>query len=169
MSSRVLTVAGSLPSPPTQAPFDHVRVSGGASSAMPASRRPFSRILAVALAIAADAPSEGLVLKPCPTPKRSVSAGTTLTSSAGTPSSSATSCAYWGSLPSASVVRLSTILPVGWTRRNTARYASFAIASTSLGSLLFERRATLPLLVCSQRVVIPAVAERRLRTTQRVR
>ncbi len=80
-----------------------------------------SRILSVAVAIAAGAPSDGLELKPCPTPKRSVSAGTTFTSSAGTPSSSATSWAYSGSLPSASVVRLSTILPVGWTRRNTAR------------------------------------------------
>ena len=34
----------------------------GASSAMPASSRPLSRILAVALAIAAGAPSDGLVL-----------------------------------------------------------------------------------------------------------
>ena len=52
---------------------------------------------------------------------RSVSAGTTLTSSAGTPSSSATSWAYSPSLPSESVVRLSTIFPVGCTRRKTAR------------------------------------------------
>ena len=80
-----------------------------------------ARIFSVALAIAAVAPGDGVVLKPCPFPNRSVSAGTTLTSSAGTPSSSATSCAYCGSLPSASVVRLSTILPVGWTRRKTAR------------------------------------------------
>ena len=60
---------------------------------MPASSCALSRIFAVAFAIAAGAPADGLVLKPWPTPKRSVSAGTTFTSSAGTPSSSATSCA----------------------------------------------------------------------------
>ena len=55
---------------------------------------PCSRILPAALTIAASVPSLGLALKPCPLPNRSVSAGTTFTSSAGTPSSSATSCAY---------------------------------------------------------------------------
>ena len=35
-------------------------------------------------------------------------------------------------VPSDSVVRLSTILPVGCTRRNTARYASFAIVFSLL-------------------------------------
>ena len=57
MSSSVLTCVGSLPSPPTQAPFDQVSVSGAAPSAMPASSCPLSRILAVALAIAAGAPA----------------------------------------------------------------------------------------------------------------
>jgi hypothetical protein len=60
---------------------------------MPASSFALSRIFAVALLIAAGVPSDGAVLKPWPLPKRSVSAGTTLTSSGGTPSSSATSCA----------------------------------------------------------------------------
>ncbi len=72
-----------------------------------------ARIFPVALVIAAGVPPDGLVLKPCPEPKRFSSAGRTLTSSAGTPSSSATSAAYSDSLPSASVVRLSTIFPVG--------------------------------------------------------
>src|SRR5262245_31042116 len=129
---------------------------------MPASSCALSRIFAVALVIAAEVPSDGLVLKPWPLPKRSVSAGTTFTSSGGTPSSPATSWAYSASRPSESVVRLSTILPVGCTRRNTARYASFAI----VGSLLLE---TLPLLVGGQRVVVLAVAERGLRPAQRVR
>ena len=66
-------------------------------------------------------PDEGLVLNPWPTPKRSVSAGTTFTSSGGTPSSVPTISAYSRSRPSASVVRLSTIFPVGCTRRKTAR------------------------------------------------
>ena len=39
-----------------------VRVSGGASSAMPASSRALSRIFALALAIAAGVPPDGLVL-----------------------------------------------------------------------------------------------------------
>ena len=95
--------------------------SGGASSAIPASSCALSRIFAVALLIAAGVPSDGFVLKPWPVPKRSVSAGTTLTSSGGTPSSPATSFAYSASRPSDSVVRLSTILPVGCTRRKTAR------------------------------------------------
>ena len=71
--------------------------------------------------IAASVPEDGLVLYPCPVPKRSVSAGTTLTSSAGTPRREATRFAYSDSRPSDSIVRLSTILPVGCTRRNTAR------------------------------------------------
>src|SRR3954465_14532460 len=149
MSSIVLTCAGSLPSPLTQAPPDQVSACGSACSAMPASSRPLSRIFAVALVIAAGAPADGLVLYPCPLPKRSVSAGTTLTSSAGTPSSRATSCAYSPSWPSASVVRLSTILPVGCTRRNTARYASSAIAGTP-----FLGRQSLALLVRGERVVL---------------
>src|SRR4051794_16437624 len=130
---------------------------------MPASSRPLARIFAVALEIAAGVPGEGLVLKPWPVPKRSSSAGTTLTSSAGTPSSSPTSCAYSGSLPSASVVSDSTILPVGCTRRKTARYA----ASATLLLLLFRK--SLSLLVRGQRVVLLELAERRLRPTERVR
>ena len=53
--------------------------------------RRFNQVGLEALEIAAGVPSDGVVLKPWPTPKRSVSLGTTLTSSAGTPSSSATS------------------------------------------------------------------------------
>ncbi len=60
---------------------------------MPASSCAFVRIFSVALAIASGTPSDGLVLKPWPEPKRLSSAGTTLTSSAGTPSSAATSWA----------------------------------------------------------------------------
>src|SRR6185312_9140915 len=93
------------------------------------------------------------------------SAGTTLTSSAGTPSSSATSCAYFGSFPSASVVRLSTILPVGWTRRKTARYASFAIAAL----LRLGGCQPLALLVRRQRIVLLEIAERRLGAALRMR
>ena len=89
------------------------RRPGRSSRATAASSCAFALILSVALAIAAAAPSDGLVLKPWPTPKRSVSAGTTLTSRAGTPSASATSSAYSPSRPSGSVVRLRTILPVG--------------------------------------------------------
>ena len=59
----------------------------------PASSCAFARIFSVALAIAAGTPSDGLVLNPWPVPKRFSSAGTTLTSSAGTPSSAATSWA----------------------------------------------------------------------------
>src|SRR3954454_7472591 len=139
---------------------------------MPASSRPLSRILAVAVEIAALVPPDGAVLKPCPSPKRSVSAGTTLTSSSGTPATTstsrpapptppATSRAYSASLPSGSVVRLSTILPVGCTRRNTARYASSATRF-----LPFD---PLTLLICGQRVVIFQVAEGRLRAAERVR
>jgi hypothetical protein len=73
--------------------LDHSSESGGASSAIAASSRPLSRIFAVALEIAAGVPADGLVLKPWPAPKRSVSAGTTFTSSAGMPSSSPTSAA----------------------------------------------------------------------------
>ena len=79
MSSIVLRA-----SPADQAPSDHVSDPGGASSAIPASSCALSRIFAVALLIAAGVPSDGFVLKPWPVPKRSVSAGTTLTSSGGT-------------------------------------------------------------------------------------
>ena len=71
----------------TNAPLSHVRLSGSAPSATPASSCALSRILPVALTIAASVPPDGLVLNPWPSPKRSVSAGTTLTSSGGTPSS----------------------------------------------------------------------------------
>src|SRR5215204_404818 len=152
-------------SPAFQAPLAHSRLSGSASSAMPASSRPLSRILAVAFEIAAGVPPDGLVLKPWPSPKRSVSAGTTLTSSEGTPSSPATSCAYSPSLPSGSVVRLSTILPVGCTRRKTARYAS----SATLVLLVVLSCEALTLLVGGQRVVLVEVAECRLGPTERVR
>src|SRR4029079_17312775 len=163
MSSIVLTCVGSLPSPLTHAPLFHVRVCGSASSAMPASSCALSRIFPVALLIAADAPSEGDVLKPWPWRKRSVSAGTTLTSSEGTPSSRATSAAYSPSRPSESVVRLSTILPVGWTRRNTARYTGSLIArATFLGRPLTR-------LVGGQRVVVLAVAEGGLRPAEWMR
>src|SRR5919197_4411826 len=163
MSSIVFTWAGSLPSPLTHAPLTQRSVCGSASSAIPASSRALSLIFAVAPAIAAAAPPDGVVLKPWPLPKRSVSAGTTLTSSAGTPSSRATSWAYSASCPSASVVRLSTILPVGCTRRKTARYAaSLIFGAPFLGQAL-------PLLVGGQRVVLLQVAERRLRAAERVR
>src|SRR6476620_2578563 len=158
MSSSVLSS-----SPAFHAPLAHSSDSGAASSAMPASRRPLSRIFSVVLEIAAVLPSEGLVVKLCPSPKRSTSAGTSLTSSAGTPSSPATSCAYSGSLPSASVVSDSTILPVGCTRRKTARYASSATL------LLLLVRKSPALLMGSERVVLLEVAERRLRPAHRVR
>src|SRR4051794_35494952 len=164
MSSIVLTCVGSLPSPLVHAPPDQVSAWGSAWSAMPASRRPLSRIFAVALEIAAGAPPDGAVLWPWPLPKRSVSAGTTLTSSAGTPSSRPTSCAYSLSWPSAAVVRLSTILPVGCTRRNTARYASSAIAGTPLLG-----RESLARLVGGQRVVLLQIAEGGLGPAERVR
>src|SRR5579859_900632 len=156
-----------------KAPPSHLRLSGGASSATPASSRALARILPVAFSIAAGAPPDGAVLYPWPSPKRSVSAGTTFTSRAGTPSWSATSCAYCSSLPSASVVRLSTILPVGWTRRKTARYASpltgetsslVGFAPSSLG-LTLEPQA---LLVRGQGVVLLEVAEGRGRAAQHV-
>src|SRR5690349_10696720 len=140
-------------SPFAHAPSAHVSESGGDPSAMPASSRAFARIFSLALLIAPGAPADGAVLNPCPLPKRSVSAGFTFTSSAGTPSSSATSCAYSCSLPSGSVVRLRTIFPVGWTRRNTARYAS----SATLGLQ------SLALLIGGQGVVVFTVAERRRR------
>ena len=60
---------------------------------MPARSFAFARILPDALTTAAAVPSDGAVLKPWPTPKRFVSAGTTFTSSGGTPSSFATSSA----------------------------------------------------------------------------
>src|SRR3954451_1256689 len=148
-------------SPFAHAPSAHVSDSGGDPSAMPASSRALARIFSLALLMAAGAPADGAVLNPCPFPKRSVSAGFTFTSSAGTPSSSATSCAYSCSLPSDSVVRLSTIFPVGWTRRNIARYASSAT--------VFLRFDPLALLMGSERVVLLQVAERRLRSTERVR
>src|SRR3954453_1372735 len=154
-----------IASPPTHAPLLHRRLSGGASSAMPASSRPLSRILAVAVEIAALVPPDGAVLKPCPSPKRSVSAGTTLTSSAGTPSSPATSRAYSASLPSGSVVRLSTILPVGCTRGTPAGWAWSAPLFLLVVALGCE---PLPLLMGGQRVVVLQVAERRLWTAQRV-
>src|SRR3954454_21219619 len=150
-------------SPLAQAPLRHSSVSGAASSAIPASSRPLSRIFSVVLAIAAGVPPDGAALKPWPSPNRSASAGTPFTSSAGTPSCPAMSCAYSGSLPSASVVSDSTILPVGCTRRKTARYA----ASATLFLLLV--REALPLLVGGQRVVLLEVAERGLRPSQRVR
>src|SRR4051795_5130542 len=150
-------------SPLAQAPLRHSRVSGAASSAIPASSRPLSRIFSVVFAIAAGVPPDGAALKPWPSPKRSASAGTTFTSSAGTPSCPATSCAYSGSLPSASVVSDSTILPVGCTRRKTARYAS----SATLLLLLFGESPSL--LVGGQRVVLLEVAERRLRSAEWVR
>src|SRR3954452_18785502 len=143
----------------TNAPLSHVRSSRPRSA--PASRCALARIFSVALTIAADVPGDGLVLNPCPEPKRFSSAGTTFTSSAGTPSSPATSCAYSPSRPSASVVRLSTIFPVGWTRRNTARYASSATAC-----LLLQPH---PLLMGGQRVVLFLVAEARRRSAGRIR
>ena len=61
---------------------------------------------------------------------------------------------------------VSTILPVGCTRRKTARYAS----SATLLLLLWVRSLeALALLMGSQRVVLLEVAERRLRPAQRVR
>src|SRR3954454_9263894 len=148
-------------SPLAQAPLRHSSVSGAASSAIPASSRPLSRIFSVVFAIAAGVPSDGAALKPWPSPKRSASAGKTFTANAGTSGSPATSCAYSGSLPSSSVVRLSTILPVGCTRRKTARYASSATLLLRFDPLSF--------LMSRQRVVLLQVAERGLRPAQRVR
>src|SRR3954462_5896549 len=142
--------------PETKAPLSHLR--SAVSRVPPASSRAFARIFSLALAIAASTPGDGAVLNPWPAPNRFSSAGTTLTSSAGIPSSSATSWAYRASLPSASVVRLSTILPVGCTRRNTARYAGSVTALPPLS-----------LLMRSQRVVVFQVAERRLRSACRMR
>jgi hypothetical protein len=62
MSSTVFTCVGSFPAAVTQAPLNHLRVSGAAPSAMPASSCPFARIFSVALTIAAEVPSDGLVL-----------------------------------------------------------------------------------------------------------
>ena len=62
MSSTVLTCVGSLPSAWTQAPLDHLRLSGEVSSAMPASSWPLARIFSAAPTIAAEVPSDGLVL-----------------------------------------------------------------------------------------------------------
>jgi len=81
------------PEEPTNTPSSHRRSSAEVSSAAPASSCALARIFSVALAIADGTPSDGLVLNPWPEPKRFSSAGTTLTSSAGTPSSDATSCA----------------------------------------------------------------------------
>src|ERR671930_6973 len=70
---------------------------------------------------------------------------------------------HWSVCGSASRVRLSTILPVGCTRRKTARYAaSLIFGAPFLGQAL-------PLLVGGQRVVVLQVAERRLRAPERVR
>ena len=52
-----------------------VRLSGSASSAAPASSRALSRMRPAAVVIAASVPADGAVLKPWPTPNRSVSAG----------------------------------------------------------------------------------------------
>src|SRR5688500_6110652 len=146
----------------TNAPLSQASVSGAVPSAAPASCCALSRILPVALTIAASVPGDGLVLKPWASPNRSVSAGTTFTSNAGTPSCCPTSSAYRRSLPSDSVVRLRTIFPVGCTRRKTARYAS----SASLLPLSFE---ALTLLVGGQRVVLLQLAEARLRPAERMR
>src|SRR3954451_17300050 len=62
---------------------------------------------------------------------------------------------------------LSTILPVGCTRRNTARYASSA--TLSLLFLVALGREPLPLLMGGQRVVLLQLAERGLRAAQRMR
>ena len=48
----------------TNAPFSHVRLSGAAPSATPASSCALSRILPAALTTAASVPADGLVLKP---------------------------------------------------------------------------------------------------------
>src|SRR4051794_40565651 len=77
--------------PDTNAPLSQARSS--VSRSAPASSRALARIFSLALAIAASIPADGLVLNPWPAPNRLSSAGTTLTSSAGTPSSSATSWA----------------------------------------------------------------------------
>ena len=90
-SAMVCTAVGLSPPRLTNAPLDHSSASGSASIAAPASSLALARIFSAVPAMAADVPPEGLVLKLCPSPNRSVSAGTTLTSSAGTPSSSATS------------------------------------------------------------------------------
>src|SRR4051794_22942587 len=146
-------------SPTVNAPSSQVTASAPRSTA--ARSCALARIFPVALAIAAGVPGDGLVLKPWPVPKRFSSAGTTFTSSGGTPSASATSAAYSGSLPSASVVRLSTILPVGCTRRKTARYASSATVL-----LRFD---PLSLLMGGERVVFFQVAECGLRAAERMR
>ena len=97
-------------------------VGVGVSSAAPASSCALARILPVALAIAAGVPPDGLVLKPWPEPKRFSSAGHDLDVERRHAELVGRRAARSApSLPSASVVRLSTILPVGWTRRNTAR------------------------------------------------
>ena len=158
--------SSATPAAPTNAPSSHSQaVRRRARARRPRAAAPWRGSSRAALAIASGVRPDGLVLKPCPVPKRFSSAGTTLTSSAGTPSSSATSWAYRPSLPSASVVRLSTIFPVGWTRRKTARYASSATAGSPLVVLLALE--PLPLLVRRQRVVVLAVAEARLRPAAR--
>src|ERR1700741_4631929 len=85
-------------SPAAPAPWVHVSDSGGASSAMPASSCALSRIFAVALVIAAEGSSDGVVLKTWPLPKRSEAGA-----------------------------RLAPSLGDGLTRRDAALVASFGI------------------------------------------
>ena len=117
-------------------------------------------------AIAAGVPPDGLVLKPWPVPKRFSSAGHDLDVERRHAELVGDELRRSApSLPSASVVRLSTILPgrVDAQEHRAVRLVSHAGSSRRSCS----RRAAL--LVGGQRVVVLAVAERRLRAAGRVR
>ena len=80
-----------------------------------------SRSLRAVIATFSPTASLGALLKLLPSPKRFVSWCTTLTSSGGMPSWAATVSARLASCPCDASLRLSTALPVGCMRRNTAR------------------------------------------------
>ena len=96
--------------------------SGGASSATPASSCALARIFAVALAIAAgDAVGRARVEAVAGAEAVGVGGHDLDVERRDAELRRRRARRSRPSLPSASVVRLSTILPVGWTRRNTAR------------------------------------------------
>ena len=107
--------------PADQCPPSHCSESGEASSISAAISSALSRSLRAVIATFSPTASLGAALKLLPVPKRSVSSWTTLTSSAGIPSSSAAVAARSASVPWDASLRLSTALPVGCIRMKTAR------------------------------------------------
>ena len=95
--------------------------SGATSSIQPAIICALSRSLRAVVATFSPTASLGSLLKLLPSPKRSVSSCTTLTSSGGIPSSAAAIAASSASVPCDASLRLSTALPVGCMRMKTAR------------------------------------------------